>query len=430
MPDLSRVIASLLQARMKLDLGTADLCFLVALHARAEQDALAHFDEERLVDEFVRICDVTDPGAENPRKRATHAIQRMRDARLLARVDGAGMVRSGEYAMTALGGAIAQFLCADEALTRESLALLTKNIVTELASAKQAAGRAANPDDWRLGVVGPLRHTVADLVHGIERRQRGLDAQQSDVRDQIEALIQKDWFGAVDACERLLDDTARTLGELNEVLVADGGHLQALLGEIEEDGRDRGAPEAEAAAQQVSLQLDRVLAWGSARQRAWSEYYQSVQRYLRDVVRMDPNRAVSQRLRDQLSSWLDSPFALRSADEPSIRLMRDVSRAVQRPPARRPRADRERPVENVGPDGTPTIEEQVMAALATGPARLSELLAAVLPGVDERERYRAAGRIAALAAAELRVSAPHEREWVTIPGSLHIEEWSLERRTR
>ena len=50
---------------------------------------------------FQQVCDVIAPGAENPRKRATHAIQRLREQRMLARVDGAGIVRAGEYARIA-----------------------------------------------------------------------------------------------------------------------------------------------------------------------------------------------------------------------------------------------------------------------------------------------------------------------------------------
>jgi chromosome partition protein MukF len=43
-----------------------------------------------LVDMFEQVCDVVEPGADNPRKRATLAIQRLREKRMLARVDGAG----------------------------------------------------------------------------------------------------------------------------------------------------------------------------------------------------------------------------------------------------------------------------------------------------------------------------------------------------
>ena len=95
--DPSRLIAALARDRIALDLKTIDLCFLAGLYLRADKAALASFEEDALVDMFEQICDVVDPGAENPRKRATHAIQRLREQRMLARVDGAGIVRAGEY---------------------------------------------------------------------------------------------------------------------------------------------------------------------------------------------------------------------------------------------------------------------------------------------------------------------------------------------
>jgi chromosome partition protein MukF len=60
---------------------------------RADNAALASFDEDALSDMFEQICDVVERGAENPRKRATHAIQRLREQRMLVRVDGAGRSR-------------------------------------------------------------------------------------------------------------------------------------------------------------------------------------------------------------------------------------------------------------------------------------------------------------------------------------------------
>jgi chromosome condensin MukBEF complex kleisin-like MukF subunit len=52
--------------------------------------------------------------------------------------------------------------------------------------------------------------TVADLVAGIERRQRGLDAQQEAVQAEIATLLSADWFSAVDRCQSLLDATTST----------------------------------------------------------------------------------------------------------------------------------------------------------------------------------------------------------------------------
>ncbi|MGQ0594178.1 MAG: hypothetical protein ACT4QB_16495 [Gammaproteobacteria bacterium] len=56
----------------------------------------------------------------------THAVQRLRDPRLLSSVDGAGLMSAGEYAMTSLASAISEFYRRDDALTSESLTLLTK----------------------------------------------------------------------------------------------------------------------------------------------------------------------------------------------------------------------------------------------------------------------------------------------------------------
>jgi hypothetical protein len=56
----------------------------------ADRAALASFDEDLMLDLFEQACDVVEPGIGNLRQRATYAIQRPREQRLLARVDGAG----------------------------------------------------------------------------------------------------------------------------------------------------------------------------------------------------------------------------------------------------------------------------------------------------------------------------------------------------
>ena len=53
---------------------------------------------------------------------------------------------------------------------------------------KAAAVQASGDEEWNLRIVGPLRVTVGDLVSGIERRQRGLDAQQEEVQRRIGEL--------------------------------------------------------------------------------------------------------------------------------------------------------------------------------------------------------------------------------------------------
>jgi chromosome partition protein MukF len=428
--DLHRVLGALHQARAALDLDTAHLCYLIALRVRAERGNLASLTEDDLVDLYLQVCELIDPDADNPRKRATHAIQHLRDHRLLRRVDGAGLVRAGEYTLTRLAVAIVDFFVEDETLTRESLVVLTRALTSQLGAVLADARKAETEESWRSDVVEPLRVTVSDLVSGIERRQRGMDAQQEEVRERIGALLQEDWFEAVGDCEQLLDDTSTTLRELNEVLLRDSAHLQALLQEIEQAATEASVEDAVTQAQKVQEHLDRVAAWGGDRQRAWSDYYQFVQRYLRGVVRLDPDRAVSQRLRDQLAGWLDRPFAFNVVGEPSIRMLRDDQPNVDRPPVTRTHADREHSLDLVPPDPAPVaLARRVDEALALGCERLVTVAGHVLPVLPQLERYRATGRVAELVAARVAVSSPLERSWTPLDElGLVIEDWTLKSR--
>jgi len=424
--DPSRLIAALARDQVNLDVKTVDLCFLAGLYLRADRAALASFEEDVLVDMFEQICDVVDPGAERPRKRATHAIQRLRDQRMLARVDGAGIVRSGEYALTRLAAAVVEYFLADEALTRESLTLLTGTLRAQLAEILAAARRAESSEDWRQRVVAPLRVTVGDLVGGIERRQRGLDSQQEEVQAEIAKLLQADWFGAVERCQSLLDTTTDTLRELNEVLLRDTHHFVALLQEIQALASEADQAEPEEAVQRVIEHVDRIAAWGGARQRAWSEYYQYVHRYLRDVVRLDPDRALSQRLRDQVAGWASTPFHLLVAAAPSIRLLRPLESRVERPPVTRLRTDREAAPDLVEPEDMGlAIETLVAEALAAGATSLIEVTEWVLPNFPEDSHYAIAGRVANELARVTRARSEYERPWRPVEPRLEVEDWDL-----
>jgi chromosome partition protein MukF len=424
--DPSRLIAALARDQVNLDLKTVDLCFLTGLYLRADRAALASFEEDVLVDMFEQVCDVVEPGAENPRKRATHAIQRLREQRMLARVDGAGIVRAGEYALTRLAAAVVEYFLADEALTRESLTLLTGTLRAQLAEVLAAAKRANADEEWRQRVIGPLRVTVGDLVQGIERRQRGLDSQQEEVQAEIAKLLQSDWFGAVERCQSLLDTTTDTLRELNEVLLRDTHHFLALLQEIQTLAGDAGNHDAEETAQRVIEHVDRIAAWGAARQRAWSDYYQYVHRYLRDVVRLDPDRALSQRLRDQVAGWTSHPFFTLVAHAPSIRLLRPLEARVERPAVARPRMVREAPPSLVAPeDALRALEAMVRAALSAGAMELADVTSRVLPELPPEIRYASTGRIADVLARIARVRSEHERPWRPVLDQLEIEDWSV-----
>src|ERR1019366_1764862 len=96
----------------------------------------------------------------------------------------------------------------DETLTHEALTVLTRSLLEGLSAIIAVARQAAAPEAWRSGVVGPLRVTIADLIAGIQRRQRGFDVRQEQLQREIAALLQADWFGAIERCQSLLDATS------------------------------------------------------------------------------------------------------------------------------------------------------------------------------------------------------------------------------
>lgn len=420
-------MAVVAERRLAVELGTVDVCFLVALYVRAEGANLTSFTEAQLEDVFAQASAVAQPGADQVKRRATHAIQRLRDQRMLARVDGQGVVRTGEFALSRLATGIVEFFLEEDVLTRESLVLLTGSLRAAIAGVLEAARAARSAEAWRDGVTGPLRVTVSELIAGIERRQRGLDLQQESFQAEIRKLLEADWFGAIERCQALLESTSATLRELNEVLLHDSSLLLALLHDIEDLAVAAGEVEAEAAAHRLVDQVDRIAAWGSARQRAWSEYFQYVHRYLRDVVRLDPTRALTQRLREQLAGN-GQKFALAYAGAPPMRILRETPVVRDRPPVMRPRAawDKE-PVPDAGEDPQVALDAKVQRALDGGAAALSAVTSEVTAELPGPERFVEAGRVANTVARLAKASAEVERPWVAVGAEMEIEDWKLAR---
>jgi chromosome partition protein MukF len=425
--DPTLVLASLARTRPALELGTLDLLFLAALHLRADGAALAAFDEQKLAEVFEQVSALLEPRAENLRRRATHALQRLRDQKLLARVDGAGVLRAGEFALTPLAAAIVESFLEDETLTRENLTVLTRSLRVSLGEVLARANDARSPEDWQAGVEAPLRVTVSDLVSGIERRQRSLDLEQQAFQTQIAKLLESDWFGAVDQCLELLESTSRTLAELNEILLRDAHELSSLLQDIQEVTVSALAERAEAAVQRVMEQVDRISAWGAARQRAWSEYYQYVHRYLCDVVRLDPSRALIERLREQLSQHVSRPFALSVAAAPAPRLLREIEPFKDdKPKVSRPRAEREKPpTATDAPDQHAIVEALVQNALARGCNGLCDVTQQVSAEIESELLFVTAGRVAQVVARLARTTHDRDRPWVSVNDELVIEEWQI-----
>src|SRR5690606_31340753 len=154
--DPRRIVAAFAEQKLCLDVSTLELCFLAYLRLQSKSESLPALGEEQLQDAFEQVCEAVEPETENVRARATHAIRRLREQRLLSRVDGAGVLRAGEFSLSPLAVAIIDHYVNGETLTRESLNLLTRTLAMSLSQIVAAARKATAPEHWRDEVAAPL----------------------------------------------------------------------------------------------------------------------------------------------------------------------------------------------------------------------------------------------------------------------------------
>ncbi len=411
---------------LSLQLSTTDLCFLVALHLRSQSRQMASFGEEQLEDVFAHVCELVAPEDTEVVRNRARAIARLREQRVLIRVDGLGVVRAPEYALTRLASAIVEYILEDEVLTRESLMVLTQTLAVTLTQVLKSAEEAQGDSDWNLVAV-PLQVTIRELLRGVERRQRGLDQQQERFQTTIRGLLDADWFGAIGDCQQLLEDASATLKELSDLLLQGSTRLLALLQDIQELALEAKQMESAQAAHLLIDSLDQMVAWGGSRQRAWSDYFQYVHRFLRDVVRLDPTRALTQRLREQLAGKNGRSFSLAIASARPVTLLREMVIPEDKPPVTRPKAKREKPPkeEKLARDPQAELEGKVSESLAKGALSLHAVTAELTTDMDQNQGFLHAGRIAqALANVSHPVSA-RQRPWTQVGDNLLIEDWSI-----
>lgn len=424
-PTVAEAIARAWSSGLRLRLEPQHVAFLAGVHTwcrHAEDPAL---DEDRLREIHRVVDEVAHADPLSAAQRATHAIGELREQRLLARVDTGGMARRAEYALTQLAKGIVEFLIDQDRLDRQSLTILTTRIRADLAEVRGAAERGGNAEHWRNHVEGPLRLTVGGLVEGIDRRQRGMDLDQERVRERIAASLEEGWFDAIATCEALLDSTRDAIVELHHTAMQEVQGIHQLLLEVRDLATMADQHGAIAAVDAVQAQMERVTGWCSTRLAAWSEYHQTVHGFIRGWVRMDRDRAVSQRLRDAIRSYGERPWHLRVPDAPPYRHLREPEVTAARGRVERRRTETRVPIEAgvVEVALADTLRALVAERLGeTGEACLTSLLADLLPERDADGRHRLVGELVE-ALARGGVPAPARAgDWVASVDTLEVQE--------
>ncbi len=381
-----------------LQLDQEDAAFLAGIHTWLTINPDPTLDEDQLRSIYRIVGEVAHSDQAAGAQRATNAIARLREQRLMVRTDTAGIIRGGEYSLSRMGNAIAEWFGEQEGLTRKSLEIIMTQIRAGLGQIKVAAEAGGDGDHWESQVSGPLKLTVAQLIEGIERRQQGMDVQQEQIRERIEAMLEENWFEAVSSCENLLGTTSEALQELHKVLMHEIEGMSSLLSEIEDLCEKDSRAESTDAVDHVRRQIERIGAWGENRFATWSEYYQNVHEFIRSVISVDPDRAVRTRLRDAIKAYGKPVFwFLNVADQaPYIHLRTDSdvrpSQAVER---------KLKPMEDVLEDAEITrlplerIGEQISETLRnSGQVELLDILTGILPDHTHHEIYTLAGELA------------------------------------
>jgi len=322
--NVADTIAKTWSIGFTLQLDTEDAAFLAGIHAWLSINPDPTLDEDQLRNIYRIVSEVAHGDPSSVMQRATSAIARLREQRLMVRTDTAGIVRGGDYSLSRMGSAIAEWFGEQEGLTRQSLEVMMTRIRADLGQIKLAAEEGGDRDHWEASVSGPLRLTVAGLIEAIDRRQQGMDVQQEEIRERIGLMLEATWFEAIRSCEELLESTSGALQELHRALMHEVEGMSSLLNEIEELCEGAGRDESLEALNHVRRQMERISAWGESRFTAWSDYYQNVHEFVRSVVTVDPDRAVRTRLRDGLKVYgRPAAWFLTVADQPPYRHLRD-----------------------------------------------------------------------------------------------------------
>lgn len=389
-------LARLDASKVQVSVTSRQICCLYAIDAWLRRNLLASLTEPELRDVIRTVLAVIEQDAELPEKRITHTQEDLCKGQLLIRTDSGGITAAGRWTVSPLAQHIVRFFVDELALDAQSLVVTTttiRGLLHRIEADAQVGGDAAW---WETKVTLLLDTVVSELVQGIDRRRRGLDVRQEQVRRDIRAQLDLGWEDALGKIEQLLSTTADTIDELHVVVLRELDGLDTALGKIDDLAEQAAVSEALAAVQRVREYLYQLREWSSDRHAAWSTWYQRVQRNARELIRLDPGRRISTRLREHIRNWEAAPWALQILVSQKLRPLRPVESVRHREPVTGARPARvplqECPVEDDGEAKTIRRLRKLLAEY--GELTLRNALAEILPDPSLGDTFGAIGVVA------------------------------------
>jgi len=308
----------------RLSINPLDTAYLAGIQTFAEiqQTFSLRFSDLEMI--YSIVSELVEGKPDSLQQRTHRAIERLIKNQLLIRVDGGGLSQQPLFDMSPLGESILSFLSNSETLTKQNLTIITSRILALLSDIRKSLVSSGTGEFWNESVIQPLKHVVVELLNAIEKRQRGLDLEQEEVRTQISDLLEKSWLEALEACESLLETTGRTLQELYRTLLSENTAIKQGLNEIYEAAEELAQGQVLSIIDAIYLRLDQLEQWGKERVASWSQYYRRVNDFLQSIVRFDPNRELSQALKERIQQFPGNPWQMKVIDPPVYRGLQDV----------------------------------------------------------------------------------------------------------
>ncbi|RXJ72431.1 chromosome partition protein MukF [Veronia nyctiphanis] len=312
------------QNDFSLNLAPERLAFLLAIAALSGDKFDEELGEGELIDAFRIVSDHFGQSKETIAFRANNAINDMVRSRLISRFTSEMTEGASIYRLTPLALGISDYYSRHREYSSLKLSVQLSMVADEINKALEAASEDGDADFWYRNVYSVLKFSVAEIFDRIDLNQRVMDEQQQKVKHDIAELLNQDWQAAIANCEQLLNETSSTLRELQDTLQSAGDQLQSQLLNIQEHTHRRDDLDfVDAMIHSLQMKLDRIINWGQQAIDLWIGYDRHVHKFIRNAIDMDKNRAFSQRLRQSVTDYFDSPWLLTFSDAERLLDMRD-----------------------------------------------------------------------------------------------------------
>ena len=424
---VSETIAKVLVSKFSIDISTRDAAFVCGMYAHMNICRQASLEEEELDRIYHAVAEAAIDDGIGIVQRSAAAISRLRKQGLLERADSKGMAAYGTYTLSTLAIKLRDDIFEREALTKRSLRILMKRVIADLAVIRDDARCGGNKDHWDENVTLKMRYLVSDVLRGIIQRQKGLEAEQAEMRVRILALLRSDnWKETNLVCNELLDRTSSTLEELHTILLEEMGAAQNLLIEIADIATSKNKEHAYAQANQLQDQIDSIGLWSENFRKTWSAYYAKIHEYIRFMLKFDPNRQIMTRLRESLKGYSDGPWHLLTAATERMAILRED----MEPPTARVLAKIKVKTQKEAEDTVSQVEamRDRLVADATawldqhGKLVLSDFLTRYFGQVDDDQLFMMAGFMQAWLMGHETLSPRRSDHWIALRNDLEIQD--------